>query len=250
MKSGYYTFENSLSNFSNIFSQEEAKKYQDIWKKYLQSEAKHEHSIVIILTGASGVGKSTICLELAHILGARHIIPTDVVRRGLRASTKKEDYPALFLITHACWKAYSDIYSVEAHVKGFKEQCSFIAPHIAENIKEAIGYGKITIVEGLHALPSQMPQSIKENEDVLHFVINVPSAEKHQELYKNRANSTYFKSCSLNDEAKPVFEHIRALNNFFVKEGETVNLIANLGTKQVLSDILKVVFKRVEEIIS
>lgn len=251
MVRNYYLLGGVKENFPD-FILENNSGYCDLWAKYISSaNINSKKSIIITLSGASSIGKSSFCLELAHALGIRNIVITDIIRMVLRSNNAKSKNKALFLPSYDCWKAYSKVYDKKAHIKGFKDQCSEVLPYILDVINEARDYGKITIIEGLHIIPSMIPKEILSMANFIPIVIDVPKDQKHKELFEKRKHSTYLNKSYLESEDKPTFEWFRTLGDFFLEESKSdfVHLVSNEDPRKSVESIFRIVFDRVERIL-
>ena len=61
-------------------------------------------SVIILLAGASGTGKSTLASLLARRFGIQTVISTDSIRHIMRNFLDQKDLPLLFCSTYECHK--------------------------------------------------------------------------------------------------------------------------------------------------
>src|SRR5919201_4933654 len=114
-----------------------------------------EVPLVLLLGGATGVGKSTIATMLANRLGITRVIPTDAVREVMRAMFSEELFPTLHtssfdaarLVRHPLPR------SADPVIIGFREQASAVAVGVEALIARAVEEGTDLIVEGAHVVP-------------------------------------------------------------------------------------------------
>lgn len=239
----YHDFELKKTNqFQGIYAQR-----KKLWADFILSSKQHKKPLIILLNGSSSVGKSSWAVEIAYRLGMRNIIHTDTLRGVLRSLTDRKKEPALFDSTYKCWEAYSDHCTREALVKGFQDQCRSITASIETIIKDATEYGKFTIIEGMHIVPSMLKQSLADNPNVVTLFLDIDSREVHESRLVNRCNSTY-----LNREHNkyvPVFDEFRILRDYLFEEAnESSSIIVN-NTDQVetLDCIMSNLFQRLSD---
>ena len=111
--------------------------------------------LVILLGGATGVGKSTIATMLASRLGITRVIPTDAVREVMRSMFTADLFPSLHtssfdaarLVKHPLPR------SADPVIIGFREQVSAVAVGIEALVSRAVSEGTDLIIEGAHVVP-------------------------------------------------------------------------------------------------
>ena len=73
------------------------------------SRIRHERiPTIILLGGASGIGKSSLALELAHILGIQQVIGTDTIREIMKNVIAPNLIPALHYSSYEAWRSASE----------------------------------------------------------------------------------------------------------------------------------------------
>jgi 2-phosphoglycerate kinase len=112
-----------------------------------------ENPIIIFISGAAGLGKSSVSMELCHLLGIRNLICTDTLRYIL--ASKEEGKPLLRYFSHECWKYY-DEHTENNMISGFRKQSKLICDAVDNVLQDAYRHKKNTIIEGIHILPSIM----------------------------------------------------------------------------------------------
>jgi 2-phosphoglycerate kinase len=61
-------------------------------------------SVIVLLAGASGTGKSTLASMLARRFGIQTVLSTDSIRHIMRNFLSQKDNPLLFCSTYECHK--------------------------------------------------------------------------------------------------------------------------------------------------
>jgi len=113
-----YLNEHSLTKEQNIFDFELA---MDIIEQ--------NKSMIVLLGGTSGTGKSTVASLLASRFGISTVLSTDSVRHVLRNFMSTEECPVLFASTyevHTKMKFEEDVPEKKRTVLGFTEQAKLI----------------------------------------------------------------------------------------------------------------------------
>ena len=152
-----------------------------------------ELPLVVLLGGATGVGKSTIATMLASRLGITRVIPTDAIREVLRAAFTKDIFPTLHtssfdaarLVRHPLPRGADPV------VVGFRDQASAVAVGIDALARRAIEEGTDLIIEGAHVVPGFLDGKQFEGQAVVvPMVVTVDDEELHRSHFAIRALET------------------------------------------------------------
>ena len=149
-----------------------------------------EKPLVIWISGPACMGKSSLAIELCHILGIRNYISTDLLRIVLAENIDK---PNIFTYqSHECWQLLGD-FSEHNLIKGFKMQSLQICSKLQSLYQDIIKHRKNTIIEGIHLLPEAFRQYNTQYSDLKMISICLTSDFNFfsKELLKNRTVSTY-----------------------------------------------------------
>ena len=111
--------------------------------------------VVILIGGATGVGKSTIATQLAARLGIVRVVATDAIREVMRAMLSPELMPTLhvssFQADRRCGSPPTR--TADALVLGFREQTAAVSVGINALIERAAAEGTSIVIEGAHVVP-------------------------------------------------------------------------------------------------
>lgn len=149
-----------------------------------------EKPLVIWISGPACMGKSSLAIELCHILGIRNYISTDLLRIVLAENIDK---PNIFnYLSHECWQLLGD-YSEYNLIKGFKMQSLEICSKLESLYQDIIKHRKNTIIEGVHLFPEAFRQYNAQYPDLQMIFICLTSDFDFfsKDLLKNRTVSTY-----------------------------------------------------------
>ncbi|MGH2704091.1 MAG: AAA family ATPase [Actinomycetota bacterium] len=161
--------------------------------QYLKWQAVEELDVplVIMLGGATGVGKSTIATQLAARLGITRVISTDAIREVLRAAFSQQLMPALYVSSFQADEALRVPLpaSVDQLILGFQEQVSAVSVGIKALIARALEEGTDIIVEGAHVVPGFLEGWDKEFEEAIlvPVVITLSDEDLHRSNFERRS---------------------------------------------------------------
>jgi len=147
--------------------------------------------LVILLGGATGVGKSTIATMLASRLGITRVIPTDAIREVMRAAFTEDIYPTLHTSSFDAARLVRVPLprSADPVIIGFREQVSAVAVGINALVQRAVAEGTDLIVEGAHVVPGFVdPKRYFGEAVVVPMVVTVDDEELHRSHFVLRAH--------------------------------------------------------------
>src|SRR2546425_1497867 len=111
--------------------------------------------LVILIGGATGVGKSTLATQLAVRLGIVRVVATDAIREVMRALFTDKLMPTLYTSSFDADSALREPPPRPADkvIVGFREQTAAVAVGIQALIKRSVVEGYSAVIEGAHVVP-------------------------------------------------------------------------------------------------
>ena len=170
--------------------------------------------LVILLGGATGVGKSTIATMLASRLGVTRVIPTDAVREVMRSMFTPDFKPTLHTSSFDAARLVQTPLprSADPVIIGFREQVSAVAVGIKALIQRAVDEGTDLIIEGAHLVPGYVDQRPFEGKAVVvPMVVTVDDEELHRSHFVVRADETRTRP---SEKYLDFFDNIRKLQKY------------------------------------
>lgn len=171
---------------------------EEVGERYAESFAKWQvanqldRPLVILIGGATGVGKSTIATQLAARLGITRIIPTDAIREVMRSMFSDELLPTLHASSFETERLASRSplpRSADPVVIGYREQSAAVMVGVRALVRRAIMERTDLILEGAHIAPGFLELSEFEDAVVVPFVVTVDDEELHRSHFIRRAES-------------------------------------------------------------
>jgi 2-phosphoglycerate kinase len=196
-----------------VLGDEVGTRYADSFAKW-QMVNRLELPLVVLLGGATGVGKSTIATMLASRLGITRVIPTDAIREVLRSAFTEDIFPTIHtssfdaarLVRHPLPRGADPV------VVGFRDQASAVAVGVDALLRRAIEEGTNLIIEGAHLVPGFLDRKQFEGEAVVvPMVVTVDDEELHRSHFAIRALETRNRPA---ERYLDFFDHIRKLQKY------------------------------------
>lgn len=222
----------------SVLREDAGDKYAETFIKW-QSVAELNIPLIILLGGATGVGKSTIATQLATRLGITRVVSTDAIREVLRSTLTQEMFPTLYTSSFEADKAVRQPipHSGDKLVIGFREQAAAVAVGAQALIDRAIAEGTDVILEGAHLVPGFL-ESVESDEAVIvPLLVGVEDEELHMSHFYRRGRDTSKRD---GDRYVHAFKKIRKLQKYMVNSAlmRGVPVIQHLDLDTSLSEVV------------
>jgi 2-phosphoglycerate kinase len=177
--------------------------------------------LVVLLSGVTGVGKSTIATQLAGRLGITRVVATDQIRQVVRAFFTRDFLPA---VHHSSFDVANKLSAVRgdesATVAGFLRQVHDIAPGIDALVQRSVEERVPIIVEGVHLLPDIPDPAICEQGITARALLAVTDEQEHRAHLHVRGGQTPRTA----DRYLEGFDRIRTLQAYMLARAHEARL--------------------------
>jgi len=128
-----------------------------IWRHFQEPEK----PVIILLGGSSGVGKTSLALEVARRLGISRVLSTDLIRQVMRLMLSQELVPQIHT---SSFDAHQHIPSMVENlaqasdlvVPGFMSQASVVSVGVRGMIERAIEESTSMVLDGVSLVPGMI----------------------------------------------------------------------------------------------
>ena len=224
----------------------QGERYAKSFRRWREVEAL-DTPLVLLIGGATGVGKSTIATQLAARLGIVRVVATDAVREVMRALFSRELMPTLYTSSFQADEALREPPTRDAVVVGFREQTAAVAVGIDALLQRAAVEGTSIVIEGAHVVPGFMDlESRSDRILAVPLIITVEDEDVHRSHFLTRSADHggrpaphYLKS----------FENIRKTQRYIKSQAlqHGVPVIPNYDFDRTLAAVVGLVMERVTE---
>jgi 2-phosphoglycerate kinase len=214
-----------------------------------QDVAQLDVPLVILIGGATGVGKSTMATQLAARLGIVRVVATDAVREVMRAMLTATLMPTLYTSSFNADEALREPppRPSDKVIVGFREQTAAVSVGVQALIKRAAVEGTSAIIEGAHVVPGFFDLSQYEGKVLaVPVVVTVEDEDLHR---------SHFVARSTDSSSRPMerylegFANIRRVQKYIKSQAlsHAVPVIPNYSLDQALSAVIDLVVERANQ---
>lgn len=230
-----------------VLRREAGEEYAEAFIKW-QSVGELDIPLIILLGGATGVGKSTIATNLATRLGITRVVSTDAVRQVLRAAFTEEMFPTLYASSFEAGDAVRQPipHSGDRLIIGFREQAAAVAVGAQALIDRAIEEGTDIIIEGAHLVPGFLESIESQQAVIVPLLITIEDKELHRSHFYLRAREPRGRS---GDRYLTAFRKIRRIQKYMIDSAlmRSVPVVSHDDLDNTLSKIIDQVVEKALE---
>lgn len=231
---------------SNLLNQNYTKRLAEQYKK-IENWRDSKIPLWIFISGAIGVGKSTISRQIAGDLGIQHVVGTGIVRDILQKILSSDIMPELHSSSYKAFQTLRPIYSsrFEEVILGFENHSKFVNIGVEAVLSRAETESVSIVVEGEHLLPAFYEDTILKKPNVLYITIATPD----ESLHKENLSAQYTKE---KEELLNHFEQIRKIHDHLVNEAKVrkLNLVLSERGKKPIGRVRQLVVEKITSLIA
>ena len=159
-------FKITLKSLKDGYGSQYAERYE-AWYQFRRDQ--QHKPLIILISGATGVGKTSVGLALANQLKISRVASTDAIRQIMRLMISPELMPALHASSFSAWKRTGAELGGEHPpvVQAFREQAVRVGVGVRAMIERTIEEHVNLIIDGVHLLPDLIDLSTyKDQSDI------------------------------------------------------------------------------------
>ena len=201
--------------------------------------------LIILIGGATGVGKSTIATQLAARLGIPRVFSTDGIREVMKSTVSEAFMPTLYTSSFDAADVVAAKVSPgdDAVLVGFRDQVSAVAVGVEALIDRAVRESTDMVIEGAHIVPGFLDLASHSDAVIVTIVIEVEDEQLHRSHFHVRAHDTRHRPV---ERYLAHFDNIRTIQkeirSFALQNG--VPIIANFNLDATLRSVIDHVIDR------
>jgi 2-phosphoglycerate kinase len=232
----------------DVLSDLAGERYATNWLKWREISVL-DVPLVVMIGGATGVGKSTIATQLAVRLGVVRVVATDAIREVMRALFTSQLMPTLYTSSFEADSALREPppRPLDRVIVGFREQTAAVAVGIGALVERAAVEGTSIVIEGAHVVPGFFDLEAYEGRVLgVPLVVTVEDEELHRSHFAVRSTDA---SSRPFERYVQGFPNIRRVQKYIKSQAlsHNVPVIPNYSLDQALAAIIDLVMERATE---
>ncbi len=196
-----------------------AERYR-VWRQALEDG----RPIFLLLGGSTGVGKTSIAVEVARRLEISRVIGTDSIRQIMRLMFSADLMPEIHCSTYDAYRALHLEWPVEGGdvIVGFREQAQKIVVGVHALLDRALEENVSMMVEGVNLLPGVLHlDRYRENAHVIFLVVATLDSKAYAARFQSRAATARERGA---DRYLRFMDEIRSIQDHVLAEAEQLGL--------------------------
>ena len=224
------------------YSRDTANRYLS-WRRFEESE----RTLILLIGGVTGSGKSTISSELSYRLDIAGMQSTDMMREIIRSYLPPQAVPTLMYSSFEAWRGLPfprERQNEELEnpvVTGFLSQLNALKPALEATVTRALKEQQDIILEGVHIVPTLRDLLPRESDAV---VVPIMLATTKKELLRqNLRRRGREKSTRKAGHYLDHMEDIWELQSYLLNEADEagIPIIANPSIEDSITEILDII---------
>ena len=215
--------------------------------------AAEDRPVIVLIGGATGVGKSTIAAQVAQRLGIVRTISTDAVRQAMRAFFSDKLMPSLHYSSYEAGPAVRMPLGsgVDPALLGFMEQVEMVSVGVRAIIDRAIKERISMVVEGVHMVPGMLgleaAQEGMSDALLLPLVVVVKEEALHRSHFLVREQQTSGRRMLA--RYLQGFEEIRKIQDFILERAELEGtlIVDNVNIDETVGTVVDALYGVIEQ---
>ncbi len=206
---------------------------------------KCQDPLVILIGGSSGTGTSSIAFEVAHRLGIRHMISTDMIREVMRKTSSPELLPTIYESSYTAYRSLRIPTPPELDevLIGFRDHVDTVSVGVEAVIERSITEGISIVIEGVHIVPGFIREDLVSRSNVQMFVLTLEDEEVHKGRFYSRCRQQWARRPL--ERYMNYFGAIRRTHKYFESQANKyhVPVIENIDITTTLESIIEEITK-------
>ena len=203
--------------------------------------------LIVLIGGASGVGKTSLAISLANLLDIPRVVATDDLRQVMRLTLSPELAPALHASSYSAWKSVSSVAGEDAVISAFREQARMVCVGVKAIISRCIEENSSVIIDGVHLISDLLDLKTYVGEAFITPVcLCIPDRESFEQRFAQRASEA---------PARPVHRYLSHLDEILkiqdhlieTSAAHEIPAITTTAVESLTSEVSMVVSEQLQE---
>ena len=204
--------------------------------------------LIVLIGGASGVGKTSLAISLANLLDIPRAVATDDLRQVMRLTLSRELAPALHASSYTAWKSIAAPSDGDAVIEGFREQARVVCVGVKAIISRCIEENSSVIIDGVHLISDLLDlKAYAKQAFITPVCLGLPDRETFEERFAQRASES---------PARPVHRYLSHLDEILKIQDHLIEtstthgipVITTTTVESLTSEVSMVVSEQLQEL--
>ena len=203
--------------------------------------------LIILIGGASGVGKTTLAIALANLLDIPRVVATDDLRQVMRLTLAQELMPALHASSYTAWEVVSAAGHHDAVVAGFREQANSVCVGVKAIISRCIEENTSVIIDGVHLISDMLDlEGYAGDAFITPVCLELPGRDAFENRFAQRASEAPSRSAHRYMEH---LEDILKIQDYLIETSAAhgIPVITTASVESLTSEVAMVVSEQLQE---
>ena len=203
--------------------------------------------LIILIGGASGVGKTTLAIALANLLNIPRVVATDDLRQVMRLTLAQELVPALHTSSYTAWKVVPATEHQDAVVAGFREQARSVCVGVRAIISRCIEENTSVIIDGVHLISDMLDlEDYAGDAFITPICLGLSGRDAFEDRFAQRASEAPSRSAHRYMEH---LEEILKVQDYLIETSAAhgIPVIATTSVESLTSEVAMVISEQLQE---
>ena len=203
--------------------------------------------LIILIGGASGVGKTTLAISLANLLNIPRVVATDDLRQVMRLTLSRELVPALHVSSYTAWKVVPATGHQDAVVAGFREQAHSVCVGVRAIISRCIEENTSVIIDGVHLISDMLDlERYAGDAFITPICLGLSGRDAFEDRFAQRASEAPSRSAHRYMEH---LEEILKIQDYLIETSAAhgIPVIATTSVESLTSEVAMVISEQLQE---
>ncbi len=203
--------------------------------------------LIILIGGASGVGKTTLAISLANLLDIPRVVATDDLRQVMRLTLAQDLVPALHTSSYSAWQVVPAVGHLEAVVAGFREQARSVCVGVKAVISRCIEENTSVIIDGVHLISDMLDLDRYAGDAfITPICLELPGRDAFEDRFAQRASEAPSRSAHRYMEH---LEDILKIQDYLIEASAVhgIPVITTTSVESLTSEAAVVVSEQLQE---
>ena len=177
----------AFQNLVRRFGPATAERYL-VWRRFHDPD----RPVILLLGGATGSGKTSLAVEVAHRLDIQRVLSTDSIRQVMRIMLSPELVPAIHASSYDAYRVIGPVAEGEDPViVGFEAGAKIVSVGVRAMIERAIAENTSLVIDGVSIAPGLIEfERYRDGAHIIYLLVASLDEDAFRRRFQARAQSS------------------------------------------------------------